>query len=78
MIARALILGVKAYQHTLGAVMPPVCRYQPTCSRYSIEALEVHGAVKGSWLTLRRLGRCNPWGGMGYDPVPERKGRFER
>lgn len=73
MIARFLILLVRGYQVTFGAVMPPVCRYQPTCSRYSIEALEKHGALTGSWLTVRRLARCNPWGGMGYDPVPERR-----
>lgn len=46
------------------------CRFQPTCSKYCIEALETHGCVRGSWLTLRRLGRCHPWGGSGPDPVP--------
>jgi len=71
MIARLLILFVRGYQVTFGAIMPPVCRYTPSCSRYSIEALQRHGALKGSWLTVRRLLRCNPWGGMGYDPVPD-------
>ena len=47
------------------------CRYQPTCSAYALEALEKHGALKGSWLTLRRLVRCHPFGGNGYDPVPD-------
>ena len=47
------------------------CRYQPTCSAYALEALDKHGALKGSWLTLRRLGRCHPFGGNGYDPVPD-------
>ena len=47
------------------------CRYQPTCSAYALEALDKHGALKGSWLTLRRLGRCHPLGGNGYDPVPD-------
>jgi len=46
------------------------CRYQPTCSSYTIEALQVHGVLKGSWLAAKRIGRCNPWGGSGYDPVP--------
>ena len=46
------------------------CRYQPTCSAYALEALEIHGALKGSWLTLRRLSKCHPFGGNGYDPVP--------
>ncbi len=46
------------------------CRYQPTCSHYAIEALERHGAARGGWLTLKRLCRCHPWGGLGPDPVP--------
>ena len=46
------------------------CRFQPTCSEYAIEALRLHGVVKGSWLALRRIGRCHPWGGSGHDPVP--------
>jgi uncharacterized protein len=46
------------------------CRYHPTCSAYALEALQVHGALRGSWLTARRLGRCHPWGGTGIDPVP--------
>jgi putative membrane protein insertion efficiency factor len=48
----------------------PACRYLPSCSEYALEALETHGALRGGWLTLRRLGRCHPWGGFGYDPVP--------
>jgi len=71
MIAGALIGLVRLYQHTFGAIMPPVCRYQPSCSRYAVEALQRHGALRGSWLAARRLMRCNPWGGRGYDPVPE-------
>jgi len=50
------------------------CRYQPTCSQYAIQALERFGAIKGSWLALRRILRCHPWGGQGYDPVPEKEG----
>ena len=71
MIARLLVLLVRGYQNTFGTVMPPVCRYAPSCSSYSVEALQRHGALKGSWLTVRRLLRCNPWGGQGYDPVPD-------
>ncbi|MGE0601035.1 MAG: membrane protein insertion efficiency factor YidD [Dehalococcoidia bacterium] len=71
MIARALIGLVRLYQRTFGSIMPPVCRYSPTCSNYSVEALQRHGALRGSWLTVRRLVRCNPWGGRGYDPVPD-------
>jgi uncharacterized protein len=70
-IARGLILMVRGYQVTFGALLPPVCRYEPSCSRYSIQAFQRHGAARGGWLTVRRLVRCNPWGGMGYDPVPD-------
>lgn len=71
MIARTLMLLVRGYQVSFGSVMPPVCRFQPTCSNYALEALERHGALRGTVLTVWRLCRCNPWGGMGYDPVPE-------
>ena len=69
--ARCIRRFVLFYQH-VRAGRPSPCRYQPTCSSYAIEALEVHGAVRGSWLAIRRLGRCHPWGGSGWDPVPER------
>ncbi|WP_445376653.1 membrane protein insertion efficiency factor YidD [Niveispirillum fermenti] len=49
---------------------PPRCRFYPSCSHYALEALSMHGAIRGGWLTLRRLARCHPWGGSGYDPVP--------
>ena len=71
MIAWVLVRLVRAYQVTLGSVMPPVCRFEPSCSRYAIEALERHGALRGSALAGWRLMRCNPWGGRGYDPVPD-------
>jgi putative membrane protein insertion efficiency factor len=54
---------------------PSPCRFDPSCSAYAVEAVEVHGAVKGSYLALRRLLRCHPWGGQGWDPVPARKER---
>jgi uncharacterized protein len=70
-VARALIVAVRGYP-AVRAGRPSPCRYFPTCSHYAIEALEGHGAVRGSWLAVRRIGRCHPWGGMGFDPVPER------
>lgn len=71
--ARALMAGVRAYQNAR-AGRPSPCRFVPSCSTYSLEALDQHGAVRGSWLTIRRLGRCHPWGGQGHDPVPHRHG----
>ena len=49
------------------------CRFEPSCSAYAMEALRVHGAFRGSWLTVKRIGRCHPWGGSGYDPVPDKE-----
>lgn len=71
--ARPLILLVRLYQVTLSPIMGGHCRFQPTCSMYSIEALAVHGAWRGTWLTIRRILRCNPFGGAGFDPVPQRR-----
>jgi len=65
-----LMAPIRLYQLVISPWMPPVCRYQPTCSRYAMEALRKHGAVKGSWLAVRRILRCAPWGGSGFDPVP--------
>lgn len=62
------------YRYTLSPFVGWHCRYEPTCSHYALEALSKHGAWRGSWLTLRRLGRCHPWGGWGYDPVPDPEG----
>lgn len=67
---RVLILPIKFYRASISPMLPAACRFTPTCSQYAIEAIETHGAVKGSWLAIRRLGRCHPWGGTGYDPVP--------
>lgn len=69
-VARLLILLARAWQLGPSAILPPSCRYAPSCSAYAIEALGRYGAAKGSWLALRRIGRCHPWGGHGYDPVP--------
>jgi hypothetical protein len=70
MARRVLILVVRAYQVGLSPLLPASCRYTPSCSAYAVEALEQHGAARGSWLALRRLLRCHPWGGYGHDPVP--------
>jgi putative membrane protein insertion efficiency factor len=71
-IAKALILIARGWQLGPSRILPPSCRYQPSCSAYAITALSRYGALRGSWLALRRLLRCHPWGGHGYDPVPER------
>lgn len=70
MIARLLILVALGWQKGPSRLMPPSCRYQPSCSAYAVTALGRYGAVKGSWLAARRLARCHPWGGHGPDPVP--------
>lgn len=66
----ALILMIRGYQLWVSPLLPAACRYYPTCSAYAIEALEKHGPVTGSWLTLRRIARCHPFRAGGYDPVP--------
>ena len=70
-ITRILWLVVQAYRYTLSPIIGPVCRYEPTCSQYALDALREHGALRGSWLAVRRIARCHPWGGFGYDPVPK-------
>lgn len=69
-LARPLKGLVRFYQLTLSPWLGWRCRFQPTCSEYAREALDRHGAFRGGWLALRRLARCHPWGGSGYDPVP--------
>ncbi len=69
-LAWVLRLPVLVWRYGIGPVMPPACRYEPSCSRYALEALAQHGALRGAWLAARRVARCHPWGGSGYDPVP--------
>jgi len=61
---------IKIYQWIISPVLGPKCRFTPTCSQYSLEAFKKYGVFKGMWLTIKRVGRCHPWGGHGYDPVP--------
>lgn len=67
----ALLAGVRAYQLCLSPLLPPSCRFLPSCSEYAAEAIRRHGAMRGGGLALHRLARCHPWGDSGYDPVPE-------
>lgn len=68
--SRLLILLVRFYQCAISPHIPAACRYTPTCSQYMIEAIRRHGALKGMMLGVKRICRCHPWGGSGYDPVP--------
>lgn len=68
---RFLILLIKGYRLVLSPWLGNQCRFHPTCSEYGLEALERHGALRGSWLTIRRIGRCHPFHAGGFDPVPE-------
>ncbi|MEO5373801.1 MAG: membrane protein insertion efficiency factor YidD [Alphaproteobacteria bacterium] len=71
-VAAMLLRGlVRGYQLLLSPILPASCRYLPTCSAYAMEAIGRFGAVRGGWLALRRIARCHPWGGEGYDPVPD-------
>lgn len=67
-----LIGIIKFYQHFISPITPATCRYTPTCSHYTLEAIQKHGPLKGSWLGIKRIASCNPWGGKGYDPVPDK------
>ena len=70
-LAAFLRLLVRLYRNTLGIVLPNSCRYQPTCSQYALDALTEHGAVRGTWLAVKRIARCHPFVAGGYDPVPK-------
>ncbi len=70
---KTLLILIKFYQKAISPMMPPSCRFHPTCSHYGVEAIETHGAIKGSWLTIRRISKCHPFHEGGFDPVPEKK-----
>jgi putative membrane protein insertion efficiency factor len=61
---------IRLYQGTISQVTPPACRYVPSCSNYALEAISKYGLIKGGWLAVKRIARCNPWSGGGHDPVP--------
>ena len=65
-----LVIPIKLYQILISPILGPNCRYHPTCSQYSIEAINKHGPIKGTWLAIKRISSCHPWGGSGHDPVP--------
>ena len=70
MLARMMLRVIRFYQKGVSPLTPPTCRFTPSCSEYAAEAIKNHGAAKGGWLSFRRILRCNPFGGHGYDPVP--------
>jgi uncharacterized protein len=68
---KQLLLGaIRLYQMTISRIMPPSCRFTPSCSEYGFEAIRKYGAIKGSWMAIKRVSRCHPWNPGGYDPVP--------
>lgn len=67
-----LLLPIEFYRKCISPLLPPSCRYTPSCSAYAVEAIKIHGPLKGLYLACRRVLRCHPWGGCGYDPVPEK------
>jgi uncharacterized protein len=70
MFKRFALLLIKFYQYSIRPLLPNACRFTPSCSQYATEAVNKYGAFKGGWLAIKRLSRCHPWGGQGYDPVP--------
>jgi putative membrane protein insertion efficiency factor len=70
LIGSIFIVFIKIYQYFISPILGAACRYTPTCSQYGVEAIKKYGGFKGGWLTLKRMARCHPWGGHGYDPVP--------
>ncbi|HAS45420.1 MAG TPA: membrane protein insertion efficiency factor YidD [Microscillaceae bacterium] len=74
MLKAIFLFFIRFYQKAISPHFPATCRYQPTCSHYTVEAIQTHGAIKGMWMGLKRISRCHPWGGSGYDPVPPKEG----
>ena len=78
-ITSPLILLIRGYQLIISPLLGSNCRFMPTCSEYAMESLKVHGVIKGTFLTVKRIGKCHPWGGHGYDPIPNKmdKNKYE-
>lgn len=70
MLKKVALLAIRFYQGAISPHFPAACRYTPTCSQYAVEAIEKYGVRKGTWLAAKRICRCHPWGGSGWDPVP--------
>ena len=70
LVGQLFILLIRFYQLAISPLLPPTCRYTPTCSAYSLQAIKKHGPFKGGWLAIKRITSCHPWGGSGHDPVP--------
>mgnify|MGYP001164886927 FL=1 len=71
-ITSPLILLIRGYQLVISPLLGSNCRFMPTCSEYAMESLKAHGLIKGTFLTVKRIGKCHPWGGHGYDPIPNK------
>jgi len=71
LLKKVFILPIRFYQLAISPLLPSSCRFAPTCSQYMVEAIQEWGVLKGGWMGLKRIGRCHPWGGSGYDPVPK-------
>lgn len=69
-MTRILLIVIKAYQYLISPMLGPSCRFTPTCSEYATQAVKKYGAIKGLWLSIKRVGRCHPWHDGGYDPLP--------
>jgi putative membrane protein insertion efficiency factor len=74
-MTKFFVFLIRLYQQYLSTLLGPNCRYQPTCSHYTIEALQEWGWIKGTWMGMKRIGSCHPWGGFGFDPVPKNENK---